>query len=137
MRSRSYQADSEPTAQARKWCVICGRQIQWRAKWRKKWDALKYCSEKCRRHPLTSLDQELENTILEMLQQRGCRGTLCPSQAAKQVAATRGDQSWRDLMQPTRNAARRLANRCCLVITQAGRRVDPSTAKGSIRLKGV
>ncbi|WP_372719431.1 DUF2256 domain-containing protein [Novipirellula sp.] len=33
-----------------KTCVVCGRTFQWRKKWAKVWDEVKYCSDKCRRH---------------------------------------------------------------------------------------
>jgi hypothetical protein len=44
-------------------------------------------------------------------------------------------ESWRLLMASARNAARRLAARNQIVFMQSGRLVDPSTAKGPIRLK--
>ncbi|MFQ3534917.1 MAG: DUF2256 domain-containing protein [Aggregatilineales bacterium] len=30
-------------------CPVCGRPFEWRKKWAKIWDAVKYCSERCRR----------------------------------------------------------------------------------------
>jgi len=30
-------------------CKICNRNFTWRKKWRKDWDNVIYCSEKCRR----------------------------------------------------------------------------------------
>ena len=30
-------------------CVHCGRPMSWRKAWAKNWDAVKYCSEACRR----------------------------------------------------------------------------------------
>ena len=38
-------------------------------------------------------------------------------------------------MEPTRMAARRLVNEGKAVITQQGHEVDPSTAKGPIRIR--
>ncbi|WP_337266054.1 DUF2256 domain-containing protein [Oryzifoliimicrobium ureilyticus] len=29
-------------------CVRCGRPFAWRRKWRKDWDDVKYCSQRCR-----------------------------------------------------------------------------------------
>ncbi|AWG21212.1 MULTISPECIES: DUF2256 domain-containing protein [Flavobacterium] len=29
-------------------CVVCQRPFSWRKKWEKNWDAVKYCSERCR-----------------------------------------------------------------------------------------
>ncbi|MGI4806090.1 MAG: DUF2256 domain-containing protein [Janthinobacterium lividum] len=30
-------------------CVTCGRPFDWRKKWEKCWDEVKYCSDKCRK----------------------------------------------------------------------------------------
>ena len=47
-----------------------------------------------------------------------------------------GDEdAWRSLMEPARAAARRLVAQGSIEITQSGRRVDPSRAKGPIRLR--
>ncbi len=46
-----------------------------------------------------------------------------------------GDEDWRDLMEPARQAARRLVDRGSVVITQGGEVVDPATAKGPIRIR--
>lgn len=32
-----------------KTCPVCGRPFAWRKKWRKDWENVLYCSEKCRR----------------------------------------------------------------------------------------
>lgn len=32
-----------------KTCVACKRPMVWRKSWAKNWDAVKYCSERCRR----------------------------------------------------------------------------------------
>ncbi|MEO1135117.1 MAG: DUF2256 domain-containing protein [Pseudomonadota bacterium] len=31
-----------------KTCAVCGRPFAWRKKWRRNWDAVRYCSERCR-----------------------------------------------------------------------------------------
>jgi hypothetical protein len=31
-------------------CVVCALPFSWRKKWEKNWDAVKYCSERCRRN---------------------------------------------------------------------------------------
>ncbi|MBX2979045.1 MAG: DUF2256 domain-containing protein [Flavobacteriales bacterium] len=33
-----------------KTCTTCGLPFQWRKKWEKVWDEVKYCSERCRRN---------------------------------------------------------------------------------------
>ncbi|NNE35367.1 MAG: DUF2256 domain-containing protein [Rhodothermales bacterium] len=42
-----------------KTCVVCGRLFQWRKKWRRDWEHVKYCSRRCRGRR-TAMD---ENTI--------------------------------------------------------------------------
>uniref|UniRef100_UPI004049D413 DUF2256 domain-containing protein n=1 Tax=Cyanobium sp. TaxID=2164130 RepID=UPI004049D413 len=29
-------------------CAVCGRPFQWRKKWKDVWEAVRYCSERCR-----------------------------------------------------------------------------------------
>ncbi len=31
-------------------CIICKKKFDWRKKWSKDWNDVKYCSEKCRRN---------------------------------------------------------------------------------------
>lgn len=31
-------------------CITCNKPFSWRKKWKKVWDEVKYCSEKCRRN---------------------------------------------------------------------------------------
>ncbi|MBU3012820.1 DUF2256 domain-containing protein [Polaribacter vadi] len=31
-------------------CPVCNRPFNWRKKWEKNWENVKYCSEKCRRN---------------------------------------------------------------------------------------
>ena len=33
-------------------CIICQRTFSWRKKWKKVWDEVKFCSEKCRRNKM-------------------------------------------------------------------------------------
>lgn len=85
------------------------------------------------------MDRELETTILRLLDDRARGATICPSEAARAVVAPAdgGDvpDAWRELMEPARRAARRLVARGEVQITQKGRVVDPSTAKGPIRVR--
>lgn len=32
-----------------KMCPVCQRPFAWRKKWEKDWDAVRYCSDRCRR----------------------------------------------------------------------------------------
>ncbi|WP_204345700.1 DUF2256 domain-containing protein [Psychroserpens algicola] len=36
-----------------KQCPTCGLTFNWRKKWAKNWEHVKYCSEKCRRNKTT------------------------------------------------------------------------------------
>jgi hypothetical protein len=36
-----------------KTCVTCHKPFNWRKKWEKVWDEVKYCSERCRRNRAT------------------------------------------------------------------------------------
>lgn len=80
---------------------------------------------------MQSVDRELESMILELLS--GCpRGsTICANDAARAV----GGAEWEQLVEPARAAARRLTAVGRTEVTQAGRVVDPSTAKGLIRIR--
>jgi hypothetical protein len=108
--------------------------MEWRKKWERNWSEVRYCSEACRRQKLTELDRLLESAILDLLVSRARRTTICPSEAAKAVAGA-DDEAWRPMMQRTRNAARRLAATGDIEVTQRGQVVDPTGAKGPIRLR--
>ena len=117
-----------------KTCAACGRRIEWRKKWERDWDQVRYCSSACRKRGVNAEDEQLERTILDLLAQRQGGATICPSDAARSVGSEDG---WRDLMEPARRAARRLVEAGEVVITQQGKVVDPSTAKGPIRIRKV
>jgi hypothetical protein len=76
----------------------------------------------------------LELKILELLDARGEGKSICPSEAARAlVGQERAD--WEPLMEPARMAALRLVAEGKIVITQRGSVVDPTQAKGAIRLR--
>lgn len=112
-------------------CARCGRRITWRKKWERNWESIRYCSAKCRVRRPQAIDEKLESTIVELLRTRGRGKTICPSEAARSVSP----ENWREQMERTREAARRLVAAGKLEITQRGRPVDPSTARGPIRLR--
>ena len=114
-------------------CAVCGRTITWRKKWERDWEQVRYCSDACRRAGLSPTDTALQQAVLDLLQQRASGATICPSEAARQV----GGQDWRPLMEPARAAARRLVASGDVEVTQGGHVVDPSTAKGPIRIRRV
>ena len=80
-------------------------------------------------------DHALEQTILALLHARGPGKTICPSEAARVVAASDLRSLWQPLMVPARAAARRLVASGHIEITQHGEPVDASAAKGPIRLR--
>ena len=116
---------------AEKVCERCGRTMQWRAKWARNWNEVKYCSDTCRKQRLTAVDTALEDAILQLLNARARDASICPSEAARAV----GGESWQSLMEPARKAARRLVAQEKVQITQGGKVVDPSRAKGPIRIR--
>jgi hypothetical protein len=115
-------------------CASCGRRFEWRAKWERNWDEVRYCSDGCRRRGIRPVDERLTRSILELLADRAAGATICPSEAARAVG---GEDDWRELMEPARRAARRLVDAGEVEITQRGAVVDPSTAKGPIRIRRV
>ncbi len=135
MPDRKPKRDDASGPLAAKTCAACGRTMEWRKSWAKNWDSVKFCSDRCRANAKgKAADQgaELEAEILRLLALRGAGKTICPSEAARSVAA---GEPFEPLMEPARAAARRLVAAGTLVITQGGHIVDGSTAKGPIRLR--
>ncbi|MDX2393697.1 DUF3253 domain-containing protein [Streptomyces sp. DK15] len=79
-------------------------------------------------------DRRLERAILELLERRGPTASICPSDAARAVYEG-DDDGWRALMEPARRAAGRLVAAGDVEITQGGRPVDPTEARGPIRIR--
>lgn len=123
-----------PATPAEKTCHRCGRRIEWRKKWSREWESVRYCSQACRSARLSDVDLRLEQAIRHLLSTRSRSSTICPSEAAREVAGD-DDAAWRALMEPARSAARRLVAAGEIEIVQSGRVVDPSTARGPIRLR--
>ncbi len=130
-RQRDGAATEQPAPRT---CASCGRRIEWRRKWADDWDQVRWCSDACRSRGVTAQDAELERVVLALLADRAGGATVCPSEAARAVGTKDG---WRELMEPARRAARRLVAAGEVEITQGGRVVDPSTAKGPIRIRKV
>ncbi|MEU4794731.1 DUF3253 domain-containing protein [Streptomyces sp. NPDC023327] len=78
--------------------------------------------------------RDLEKAILDLLERRGPTASICPSDAARAVYTGDGD-GWRELMEPARQAARRLVASGEVEITQGGRPVEPAEARGPIRIR--
>ena len=112
-------------------CASCGRTMTWRKAWERNWDQVRYCSDACRKRRVRDVDTALESAIVDLLQARAQDASICPSEAARVV----GGEDWRSLMEPARRAARRLVTNGTVEITQQGHVVNPSTAKGPIRIR--
>jgi hypothetical protein len=105
--------------------------MEWRRKWKDVWDSIQYCSDACRSTRLKKPDHALEEAIIALLEKRSSTASICPSEAARVVFP----MDWMSHMEAARQAARRLVAKERIEITQGGNRVDPSTAKGPIRLR--
>jgi hypothetical protein len=105
--------------------------MQWRKAWAANWETVRFCSDACRKHRPSAQEKQLEATLLKLLHARKSGASVCPSEVARTV-----DQDhWETLMEPTRCAARRLVAQGIVEITQAGIIVDPSSARGPIRIR--
>jgi hypothetical protein len=111
-------------------CRSCGRPITPRRGHRPGQEVV-YCSAACRRTRVGPRERALEEEVLRQLKERGPHATLCPSEVARRLEP----EDWRPLTEPVRRAARRLAGRGALTFEQGGRRVDPGTARGPVRLR--
>jgi len=105
--------------------------MTWRARWARDWENVRYCSDACRRGPRQVPEAELEAAILGLLRERAAGHTICPSEAARRVRP----EGWEALMEPARQAARRLVHAGRIEILQRGRVVDASDFRGPIRLR--
>ena len=108
-------------------CEGCGRTIEPRKKWAHQWDQIKFCSEKCRRN---KKNNSYESKILDLLKTKDFDKTICPSEVLPDNQKTD-----KIIMEAVRSSARILVAKGEIVIMQKGYVVDPSTAKGPIRLK--
>jgi hypothetical protein len=118
-------------APSTKTCAVCGRRIAWRKAWEREWDTVRFCSDGCRRHGSNQDGRRLETSIIELLDGGARSATIDPADAARAV----GGSTWRPLVAPARDAARRLVASGDVVVTQGGRVVDPATATGPIRIR--
>jgi hypothetical protein len=80
------------------------------------------------------LAARLRSSVLHLLQARRPHATICPSEAARDVAREIGCE-WRDLMRPVRYVAGLLVEEGAIETLQEGRRVDLAQARGPIRLR--
>jgi len=130
-RARRERGASATGDRADRVCAGCGRAFAWRPALADVWDEVRWCSDACRRRGVRPVDRALETAIGELLDARAGDATICPSEAARLV----DPDGWRTLMEPARRAARRMVAAGTLEIVQGGRVVDPSRARGPIRLR--
>ncbi|WP_222847599.1 DUF2256 and DUF3253 domain-containing protein [Nocardioides dongxiaopingii] len=114
-------------------CESCGRRIEWRKKWERSWDEVRYCSTACRKRRVGPTDRALESAILDLLRRQRSGGTVDVADAVRVVAGPDTDAG--ALTEPARRAARRLVASGEVEIVQRGSVVDPSTARGPIRVR--
>ena len=74
---------------------------------------------------------ENEAAIFALLDARLSGATICPSDVARHLRS----DDWRPLMDPVREVARSMVAGRRLQIMQGGTVVDPSTARGPLRLR--
>lgn len=78
----------------------------------------------------------LELALLEMLDRRAPGATVCPSEAARQLSGSPDDpDAWRPLMEPARDAVRRLVAEGAVEVTQRGEVVDLDDVRGPVRVR--
>ena len=118
-------------AMDQKWCAVCGRTIEYRARWARDWASVRYCSRRCRGRRIWMTDTRLEEAVVQLLDARARSASICPSEAARRVRP----DDWEEWMERTREAGRRLAVTGIVEFTQNGRRVDPSRARGALRIR--
>jgi hypothetical protein len=75
----------------------------------------------------------IATVIRRLLRERGAEKSICPSEVARELAKSEGEDDWRRWMQAVRDAAAELADLGEVVITQRGDVVDARTARGAIR----
>lgn len=120
------QKDSKP-------CAHCGRSFEYRKKWEKTWDQVKYCSDRCRGDSKSSgkrNSQRLQELILEKLQTRKAGLTICPSEVLEAAQKQQPPE-----MEKVRQAARLLVHQGKIEILQGGKIIDPDDFRGPIRLR--
>jgi len=81
---------------------------------------------------LTPSDEKIAATIFSLLDARARASTICPSDAARALAAD--EAAWRALMPEVRRVAAQLAATGSLRVTSHGDDVEALAARGPIRL---
>jgi hypothetical protein len=106
-------------------CQSCGREIEYRKKWARDWENVKFCSDECRRNKNKF---DFREAILDALVRTSKPidpGEVLPTE-------TRFDPL---MLEHVRRSARLLADEGRIEILQKGRPVDPQNFRGSIELR--
>jgi hypothetical protein len=80
---------------------------------------------------MMKIEQQLEDAIRSVLDNRAAGVSMCPSEAARRIGGGR----WRSLMEPARRAAYSLSQAGEVEVSQKGVVVDPTKVKGPIRIR--
>ena len=103
--------------------------MEWRKRWEKNWDEVKYCSDHCRKANKT-VSANLKARIMAELHRPSHPATICPSEILPHELKTDPHE-----MEKVREAARLLVADGLIEICQKGQVVDPSAFRGPIRLR--
>ncbi len=114
-------------------CQQCGRSFEFRKKWEKNWDEVKYCIDRCRQSSKGQGKKRIsdyKSQIIVLLESRAHSSTIRPSDILDTV-----DKQNKEKLEEVRQAARLLADENKIEISQSGQVVDPRFFLGPIRLK--
>ena len=82
---------------------------------------------------------DIAQIILDLARARGATKSICPSEAARALAAQAGSETWQSFMKPVRQAAIRLARAGAIEILRKGKPValpaPNDDVRGVIRLR--
>lgn len=76
-----------------------------------------------------------EQAIIDSLKAAGPGKSICPTLAARALAGSPADESWRRSLSPVRLAAQRLAKVGQIEILRKGKPINPDVLHGVIRLR--
>ena len=124
----------ESGGRADKFCAVCGRRVEWRKKWERDWASVRACSDRCKRTRLDETDARLEEGVRSLCAARGRSRTVCPSEVAR-IVGGKDEAAWRALMERARWAVNRLCAAGEAEMTQGGRVVAWSAARGAVRVR--
>ena len=78
----------------------------------------------------TMTDAQIEDEIMRLVNLRGPKKSICPSEAARHL----GGADYQEIMPRVRDVAGQLIRNRKIRATQKGQTVDPESARGPIRL---